>query len=244
MKIAVVSDKEYDLSPYSAEGITLKYIPSSASVSPAVWFEYEAAFLAEPYSEAAQIAWTGHPHLRCLSTIDCIRDELNVLLNNVECEGKFLLAYPDLSKLAKYHPYCSHIEQTYLKNDKATHRLRQRTADGVTAYIETVKYRISGAKCTEIERNLTKEEFDELMQLADPAKHTIVKDRYCFLYKGQYFELDLFAFWNDRALIELELNRDDQEVELPPELTLIAEVTDDVRYKNNHLASVTNYDHY
>lgn len=244
MKIAVISDIAYDLTAYSREDTELIWFPSSAAVTPADWFAYEAAFLAVPFSEAAQLAWTGHPHLRVLTTIDKIAEEIGVLLNDVECERKFLVAYPDVAALAKYHPYCSHIEQIYLVNKSATHRLRKRTADGVTAYIETLKIRINGARCTEIERTITKDEFEELLELADPEKHAIVKDRYCFLYKNQYFELDLFDFWKDKAVVELELKGEDEAVELPPELTLIGEVTDDVNYKNNHLASVTDYDNY
>ncbi len=244
MKVAVISDREYDLSAYRHDNIEFVYFPASKAVSPAVWFDYEAAFLAVPFAEAAQMAWTGHPHLRVLTDIDGIVDEIKVLLNDVECERKFLVTYPEVAALAKYHPFCSHIEQTYLLHENATHRLRIRVAGGVTNYIETVKIRISGAKCTEIERTISKEEFDELLALADPDKHPIVKDRYCFLYKNQYFELDLFPFWKDKAVVELELRSENDAVELPPELTLIKEVTDDAKYKNNHLASVNDYDHY
>lgn len=244
MKIAVISDSTCDGFARRYDNITFDRFAASQPVDPAVWFDYEAAFLVAPFDEAALLFWTGHPHLRVLPSWETLDEEVSVLLNDVECERKFLVAYPDMAALAKYHPYRSHIEQVYLVNETATHRLRKRTAGGFTAFIETIKIRITGARCKEIERTISEEEYEELLALADPEKHPIVKDRYCFVYENQYFELDVFAFWKDKAVVELELKNEEQPVTLPPELTLIAEVTDDASYKNNHLASVTDYDNY
>ena len=76
------------------------------------------------------------------------------------------------------------------------------------------------------------------MESADPDKNTIIKDRYCFLYEGQYFELDVFRFWDDRAFLELELKSENQEYKLPPEIKVIEDVSDDYHYKNSYLAGL------
>ena len=76
------------------------------------------------------------------------------------------------------------------------------------------------------------------MKAADPEKSTINKFRYCFLYEGQYCELDVFDFWNDRALLEIELKNEDDIVNLPEEIKVIDDVSDNPKYKNNHLASL------
>ena len=55
-------------------------------------------------------------------------------------------------------------------------------------------------------------------------------------YKGQDFEIDVFPFWEDRALLEIELEDETQPVELPPELEMIREVTGDGRYTNAALS--------
>ena len=72
---------------------------------------------------------------------------------------------------------------------------------------------------------------------ADITKHSIRKTRYCLIYKNQYFEIDIYPFWDDKAIVELELNSEDQKIEFPKQLKLIKEVTHDKRYKNSELAN-------
>ena len=71
---------------------------------------------------------------------------------------------------------------------------------------------------------------------ADTNKKQIRKTRYCLVYKNQYFEIDIYPFWKDKAIIEIELNNENQEFEIPKQLKLIREVTNDKRYKNSELA--------
>ena len=56
--------------------------------------------------------------------------------------------------------------------------------------------------------------------------------------KNQYFEIDLYPFWDDKAIVEIELNDENQDIELPKQLKLIREVTDDPNYKNSSLANI------
>ena len=73
---------------------------------------------------------------------------------------------------------------------------------------------------------------------ADTTKNQIRKTRYCLVYKNQYFEIDIFPFWKDKAIMEIELNREDQEIEIPKMIKIIKEVTDDERYFNASLAKL------
>ena len=73
---------------------------------------------------------------------------------------------------------------------------------------------------------------------ADPTKRPIRKTRYCLVYKNQYFEIDLYPFWDDKAIVEIELNDENQDIELPKQLKLIKEVTNDPNYKNSALANI------
>ena len=72
---------------------------------------------------------------------------------------------------------------------------------------------------------------------ADTEKRQIRKTRYCMMYEDQYLEIDIYPFWNDRAVVEIELSDEEQEVKLPKELKVIREVTDDLRYRNAALSS-------
>ncbi|MFR2018063.1 MAG: hypothetical protein ACLS27_05460 [Eubacterium sp.] len=140
--------------------------------------------------------------------------------------------------LEKYNPFKAEISQTYLLCAVGSHRIRKRGSNGTFTYFETLKIRVTGSCAEETEDVISKAQYDELMKSADPDKNTIIKDRYCFLYEGQYFELDVFRFWNDRAFLELELKSENQEYKLPPEIKVIKDVSDDYHYKNSYLAGL------
>lgn len=187
----------------------------------------------------------GHPHFRFIKNknrfddkVTNLKAEIDTILNGVETEIKYLIEYPNFDELEKIGAYKTEISQTYLLSTIGSHRIRSRKTGDVTTYFETLKIRINGMSSNEDEHIISKEEYDELMQNADPNKHTIFKDRYCFLYDGQYFELDVFPFWDDKAFIELELTDPNQKVNLPPFIKLIKDVSNDKKYKNNYLASL------
>ena len=72
---------------------------------------------------------------------------------------------------------------------------------------------------------------------SDTAKHPIRKTRYCLMHNNQYFEIDIYPFWNDKAIVEIELNNEEQKIEFPTQLKILKEVTHDKNYKNSSLAS-------
>ena len=74
---------------------------------------------------------------------------------------------------------------------------------------------------------------------ADTKKRQIRKDRYCLTFGNQYFEIDVYPFWSDKAIVELELSDETTEPNFPPEIRVIREVTDDDSYKNASLAKIT-----
>lgn len=205
----------------------------------------------ETYDEALEyqkklLAVTvGHAHLRFIkneSTFEekyqSVKAEINSILSGYEIEKKFLIEYPDLASLQKYRPFKAEISQTYLLCAVGSHRIRKRGTNGIFTYFETLKIRVTGSCAEETEDVISKAQYDELMKNADPNKSTIVKDRYCFLYDGQYFELDVFPFWNDKAFLELELKSENQKFTLPPEIKVVEDVSDDYHYKNSYLAGL------
>lgn len=216
-----------------------------------LWNRYDACLFFETSdkdkTQQAQCldCWIGHPHLRYIKCADKIEDkvssavrEIDCILNNVEHEIKYLIKYPDFEKLKKYKSCRVDIEQIYLLSDVGSHRIRRRSIANHDTYFETLKIRIKGDSCFEYENQITAEVYLKLKEKADPKKHPIVKQRYCLLYDGQYFELDVFDFWKDKALIELELSSENQVVKLPPEIELIQDVSTDKHYKNNYLSTI------
>lgn len=195
-------------------------------------------------------AWTGHPHLRIIDNSVGFEAKMRHLISEIssflgepepfEIERKFLIEYPDIEALSKL-PNCEKIEiiQTYLKSDTDEEvRIRQRGTSGNYIYFETRKKKISEIKRIEVERRLTKDEYLERLMEADPTRRPIRKDRYCLVDGNQYFEIDVYPFWKDQAIVEIELSSADEEICFPKMLKLIREVTDEEEYKNASLAKI------
>lgn len=155
----------------------------------------------------------------------------------LEIERKFMIRFPDIEALGQ-RAESSRIVQTYLTGgpERGSERVRKRSAGGHTVYTHTVKRHITDATRTEDEREITRAEYESLLSRADPRRVPIVKDRYCLDYEGQLFEIDIYPFWDDRAVMEIELSDEEQPVRFPPELSVIRELTADRRYTNAALA--------
>lgn len=157
----------------------------------------------------------------------------------LEIERKYLLRMPDEATLAAM-PGCElwQISQTYLTGcgNGHTSRLRRMQVEGREVFIHTEKRRVSELSCEESEREIGRAEYDALMRRADPALRTIEKKRYRIPYAGRTMEIDIYAFWNDRATLEVELESEDAEVSLPPWLDIVRELTGEAAYKNYALA--------
>ena len=193
-------------------------------------------------------AWTGHPHLRIIDNATDFQEKLKRLIAEIssflgepepmEIERKFLIEYPDIAALEKL-PNCQRVEiiQTYLTAPAGDEsRVRQRGYDGSYVYFQTTKRKISDLKRVEVERRLTKDEYLRLLMEADPGCRPIRKSRYCLTYENQYFEIDIYPFWNDKAIVEIELSSEDIPIRLPDFLTVIRDVTDEEAFKNASLA--------
>lgn len=155
----------------------------------------------------------------------------------LEIERKFLIAYPDAAWLQAAGCRRAEITQTYLiAGDGEERRVRRREEDGVCSYVETVKRHVSAASRVEIEREIAREEYEALLAQADPSCRPIHKTRYILPYEGLALEIDVYPFWADRAILEAEIDREDAPVAIPPELTVIREVTGEAAYKNASLA--------
>ena len=210
----------------------------------------------ETTEEAAEIddklisAWTGHPHLRVIDNSTGFEDKMRRLIAEIssflgepepyEIERKFLIEYPDIKWLESI-PNCRRIEiiQTYLKSDKDEEvRVRQRGLEGHYIYYQTIKRKVSELKRVEIERRLSQSEYLRMLMNADTTRRQIRKDRYCLTYDNQYFEIDVFPFWQDRAIAEIELSDENAAITFPKEIKVIREVTDDESYKNASLAKI------
>lgn len=190
-------------------------------------------------------AWVGHQHLRIVDNSTSFKEKIDRLIKEVfavmgiptpvETERKFLIERPTDAILSKYGSVKLNIVQTYLKrkDPEVERRIRQRGTNGEFSYFYTEKKKISSCKRFETEKKISQEEY---LSLLTEGVATIRKDRYCFCYRNQYFELDVYPEWEDKAILEIELTEESQEIEIPSKITIIKEVTGDPEYLNANLA--------
>lgn len=193
-------------------------------------------------------AWTGHPHLRVIDNSTGFESKMKRLISEItgflgepepyEIERKFLIEYPDI-RLLENRADCRKVEiiQTYLKaGENEEVRVRQRGADGSYIYFKTTKKKISDTTRVEVEERLSQAEYLRLLMDADTSLHQIRKTRYCLTYESQYFEIDVYPFWQDKAIAEIELLNEKEQIKFPKFLKVIREVTGDALFRNAALA--------
>lgn len=180
----------------------------------------------------------------------------------MEIERKYLIKMPNIEYIEEtYKTNKSDIVQIYLTSPLGTERrIRQRISyggynyytdksdvefgthkeekrlisGGYTYYTEKSDVEFGTRK--EEERIISVDEYLKLMLEADTNKKPIKKTRYCIVYKGKCFELDIYPFWTDQAILEIELDNINETIEIPPEIEIIRDVTGDKSFSNCRLA--------
>lgn len=157
--------------------------------------------------------------------------------NGYEIERKYLIRRPAEAWL-EANCQGTDIIQTYLKTEAPGHsdRVRRRAGKNGVVYTHTVKRRITDLRREEQEREIDEAEYQTLLQRADPERRSIEKRRYVLAYDGKEFEIDVYPFWQDKAVMEIELSEETETVKLPPQIEIIRDVTADRRYTNAALA--------
>lgn len=190
-------------------------------------------------------AWTGHPHLRVINNHDDFERKMQRVLREISNvlglpqpvteERKYIV------KLTGELPETidSDILQTYLVSEPGTEvRLRRRSwSGGKVVNVHNTKKRTSPGEQIETERQVENALYESLLQQADPYRQSISKLRQSFIWKGQYFELDTYRGSLDGLVIlETKGIADAEDVNFPPFIRVIKEITGNKEYYNYNLA--------
>ena len=184
----------------------------------------EGLQLARDLDKKVNRAWKGHPHLRVINN----HDDFDTKLRRVLKEISNVLEIPQpieedrtyIVEITGQLPECieSDITQTYLN-------------------VHKTKKRISATEVLETERQVTNALYESLLQQADPYRATIHKTRRSFIWKGQYFEIDSFHEPVDNlVLLETKGVAQTEDVNFPPFLKVIEDVTGNPQYYNYNIA--------
>jgi CYTH domain-containing protein/predicted ATPase len=203
---------------------------------------------AQAADERTLAAWTAHSHLKIIDNSTDLEGKVQRVLESVcrvlgipaplEIERKYKVLNCDIRDLPHPNAYVN-ITQYYLRNDTPgeIERIRSRSQSGGTVFYHTVKKEIRPGVRSEIERQITAEEYNQLLSRVDPRFGKICKTRYCFVWKDQYFEFDLFHSPSSLMLLEIELTKEDDPILLPAFLEdRLVDVTDDPEYSNYAIA--------
>ena len=151
----------------------------------------------------------------------------------MEIEKKWLVDVEkipyDLTKVDKYS-----IEQTYICFDP---EIRVRKINNGKKYLMTVKTNLSsdGLIRDEYEIEITETSYNSLIQKREGM--TLYKDRYKINDDGMLLEIDIFKNeLEGLVLMEIEFESEKEAHNYKEPDWVIRNVTDDVRYKNGHLA--------
>ncbi len=149
----------------------------------------------------------------------------------LEIERKFRIKMPPKSWLQSLENVrATGLVQCYLTAREGWERRVRQATDALTGEVRctlTEKTEAAGAVRTELEKEITPEEYEALLPEMLP---------WSFPYGGHTIEIDCYPFWENEAILEVELSAPDEPIALPPELEVLAEVTDDPTLKNRALA--------
>ena len=156
----------------------------------------------------------------------------------LEIEKKLLIRMPDLEWI-KQNTNCkiAKISQTYLGRAKNGYgnRVRRMTINGKTKFYHTSKKSISDMTRIELEKEITQNEYNAYLLKRVKGK-TLYKTRYIVYMNNLKYEIDVYPFWHETAILEIELKDEKQKYEIPDFIEVIGDVTGNIDYSNSSLA--------
>ena len=209
---------------------------------------YEPIDVAREKDELTLRAWSAHPNLHVVDNAVDFEDKLARGLRAVydalgtparqEVWHKYLIELPTRKTLEQVYRAASiDMMQTYLTRStpNVVRRVRQQKNGGDYLYFYTEKHTAASGQW-ETERPISEKEYIRYLMEGDTSLHTVHKTKYRFTHGGCRFEVDVYPFSPDRAIMRAALPKDGPAPDMPPEIRILREVTGDPAYKNRQLA--------
>ena len=192
-------------------------------------------------------AWSGHPNLRIIDNSVDFDEKMNNAIREIyrilgEPEPmvdkrKFLIEMPDLTSLVKTrNAVALDMMQTYLVVTKpgVERRVRQQKNGEDYLYFYTEKHTLEDGTKWVTEKPISEKVYVNYLMESDSSMHSVRKTKYRFVYRDCRYEVDVYPFSADRAVLFQYTHVLD--AELPDDIRVIREVTGDGDYKNRKLA--------
>ena len=192
-------------------------------------------------------AWSGYSNLRIIDNSVNFEDKINRAIREIyrvigEPEPmvkkrKFLISMPDMETVSRnYRAASIDMVQTYLgmTNPSIERRIRREKNGGEQLYFYTEKHFRDDGKKWDTEKPITEKQYNRYLLEADPELKSVSKTKYRFVYDSRRFEIDVYPFSGEKAVMFIYGEKPEHAV--PPEISVLSEVTGDLKYKNKALA--------
>lgn len=192
-------------------------------------------------------SWRGHPNLRIIDNSENFEDKINRAIREIyrvlgEPEPmvkkqKYLVSMPDAEMLIKkYNAIPLDMMQTYLVSAEPgfERRIRQQKNGPEYLYFYNEKHTGPTGEKWETERHISEKDYVRYLMEGDRELRPVYKTKYRFIYNDSRFELDVYPFSRDKAIL-FHYGESESDA-LPPEISVIRDVTGDPAYKNRQLA--------
>lgn len=194
-------------------------------------------------------AWSNHPNLKIVDNDVVFEKKIQKALREVyrivgepepmDKKHKYLIQMPDMSAMiVKYGAVPFNMKQHYLVETNPTieRRIRQQKNGSDNLFFYTEKHTQPDSSKWDTERPISQKEYNQYLLEVDPQLQEVRKTKYRFNYQGQRFEIDVYPFSQDKAVLFCYADHD--EIQLPPEIRVLQDVTGVLDYKNKTLARV------
>lgn len=197
-----------------------------------------------------QESWLGHPRFKIIDNSTDFEGKIKRTFSAIArflgipdvppTREKYLVNRTDLTALPAHQRI--DMEQVYLrsKDKREVTRIRRRGQDGVYLHF-LARTRHAGARNLPIEEEelIPEQEYLSLTRLMDPKTEVLLRERVCFLWNNQYFELDSYRGRHEglvMLLAESPVREGGGLAAIPPFVAIGRKVTDDLRYADRTLA--------
>lgn len=209
---------------------------------------YESVEEARQMDDRTLRAWSAHPRLYVIDNAVDFEDKINRAIAQIyrivgqsapaAAKRKYLIRMPDCQALqARYGAAPVEMMQTYLNSTspRIERRIRQQKNGGGYLYFYTEKRIAEDGSRWVTEKPISEKEYVAYLMESDLSLHAVRKVKYRFGYRSSRMEIDVYPFVQERAV--LFVYGGGEKPELPEEIRLIKEVTNQAEYKNRQLAA-------
>ena len=209
---------------------------------------YEPLDVAREKDDLTLRAWSAYPNLKIIDNSVDFEDKIARGLRAIyeaigqpmpeEVWHKYLIEMPDVKSLTeKYHAAGIDMMQTYLSqtSPNIVRRIRQQKNGNEYLYFYTEKHYTDDGQW-ETEKPISSKEYIQYLMEGDVSLHAVHKVKYRFAYRDRRFEIDIYPFSAERAIMRAALPAPEEAVDAPQEIRILREVTNDPAYRNTQLA--------